>query len=153
MVKGFYSPPPVGQPSTGTVQGSDSSGDTGLTVADGQAGLRTDGVSQLLATGDGVTMRVPIRAVAASDSPYTVSLTDHVILVDSALGAVDISLPSAVTAANRRYIIKDKGAAGSNAVSIAATSGNVDGFASVSIVNSFAHLAVVSDGSNYWVIE
>jgi len=150
MVRGFYQPP--AQVTSGGVQGSDPSGDTGLTVADGQTGLRTDGATQLTATNNGVVMRVPFVAIDSADSPFTVQASDYIVLVDSAGGAVDISLPSAVTTANRRFIIKDKGSASSNAVTVSASSGKIDGFGSVSIGNSFATLPVFSDGSNYWVI-
>lgn len=151
MVRGFYQPPAQGA-SVGAVQGSDPSGDTGVTIADGQTGLRTDGISQLEATTSGVTMRVPYVAIDATDSPFTAQITDFLILVDSTAGAVEISLPSAVTAESRQFIIKDKGSAASNAITVTASSGNIDGLSSVSIANSYASLPVVSDGSDYWVI-
>lgn len=150
MVRGFYQPP--AQVTPGSVQGSDPGGDTGVTIADGQAGLRTDGTAQLTATNDGVTMRVPFVAIDATDSPFTAQTSDFLILVDSTAGAVEISLPSAVTAANRRFIIKDKGNAASNSITVSSSSGNIDGLSSVSIENSYAALPVFSDGSDYWVI-
>lgn len=150
MVRGSYSPP--SQVTTGSIQGSDSDGNTGLTVSNGIAGLRADGVQQLKATTEGVTMRVPFVAIDATDSPFSMDIDDYLVLVDTSAGAVEISLPSAVTAANRRFIIKDKGNAGTNNITVSASSGNVDGFGSVSIQNSFATLPVFSDGSNFWVI-
>ncbi len=151
MVRGSYSPPI--QVTTGSIQGRDSDGDTGLTIAEGEAGLRADGAQQLTATTEGVTMRVPVQTVTASDSPFTIALNDFLVLVDSSAGPVNISLPSAVTAANRRYIIKDKGSAGANNVTVGASVGNVDGLASVTIENSYAFFSLVSDGSNYWVVD
>ena len=151
MVRGSYSPPI--QVSTGSIQGRDSDGDTGLTIAEGAAGLRADGAQQLTATTEGVTMRVPVQTVTASDSPFTIALDDFLVLVDSSAGPVNISLPSAVTAANRRYIIKDKGSAGTNNVTVGASVGNVDGLSSVTIENSYAFFSLVSDGSNFWVVD
>lgn len=151
MVRGSYSPP--SQVTTGSIQGSDSDGNTGLTVSDGVAGLRADGVQQLKATTSGVTFRMPVASIAAAQSPYSVNVDDSVILVDSSAGEVEISLPSAVTTSNRRYIIKDKGSASTNAVTVSAASGNIDGLNEVSITNSYAYFAVISDGSNYWVID
>ena len=152
MVRGSYSPP-LQQFSTGSVQGQDSDGNTGLTIGEGELGLRTDGAQQLRATAGGVSMRVPVATVTASDSPYSVGLNDFLILVDSSAGAVQISLPSAVTAAKRRYIIKDKGSASTNSITVTASSGTVDGLGSVSIVNSYAFFTLISDGSNFWVVD
>jgi len=151
MVRGSYSPP--SQVTTGSIQGSDSDGNTGLTVSDGIAGLRADGAQQLKATTDGVTMRLPFVAIDATDSPFTMNIDDHLVLVDTSAGAVEISLPSAVTAGNRKFIIKDKGNAASNSITVSSSSGNIDGFSSVSIENSYATLPVYSDGSDYWVID
>lgn len=151
MVRGSYTPPI--QVSTGSIQGTDSDGNTGLTVSDGEVGLRADGVQVLTGTPDGITMKIPVVTVTASDSPFSVQIDDLVIFADTSSGPVEISLPSAVTAANRQYIIKDKGSARTNNVTVSAAVGNVDGFASVSIVNSYAFFSLVSDGSNYWVVD
>lgn len=151
MVRGSYSPP--SQVTTGSIQGSDSDGNTGLTIGEGVCGLRTDGAQQLKATTDGVTMRVPFVAIDAGDSPFSMDIDDHLVLVDTSAGAVEISLPSAVTASNRKFIIKDKGNASTNAITVTASAGNIDGFGSVTMGNSFATLPVFSDGSNFWVIS
>ncbi len=151
MVRGSYSPP--SQITTGSIQGSDSDGDTGLFIGEGLAGLRADGERQLFATTAGVTMRIPFVAIDASDSPFTMDVDDHLVLVDTSAGAVEISLPSAVTASNRKFIIKDKGNASTNAITVTAAAGNIDSFASVTIQNSYANLPVFSDGSNFWVIS
>ena len=151
MVKGSYRPPNRSTALAEGIQGTDPDGDSGLTIADGEVGIRTDGAEQLTATDEGVTMRVPIRSVSASDSPVSVDLDDFFILVDASAGAVEINLPSAVTAARRRYIIKDKGNASSNSVTVSATAGNVDGFDEVAISNSFSAINFVSDGSDFWV--
>jgi hypothetical protein len=151
MVRGSYSPP--SQVTTGSIQGRDSDGDTGLTISDGVCGLRTDGVQQLKATTAGVTMRVPFVAIDSADSPFTMNIDDHLVLVDTTNGSVEISLPSAVTAASRKFIIKDKGNASTNNITVTAAAGNIDGFGSITISNSFANLPVMSDGSNFWVID
>ena len=151
MVRGSYSPP--SQVTTGSIQGSDSDGNTGLTVGEGVVGLRADGAQQLRATTEGVTFKIPVVSITSEHSPYSVDLHDSVVLVDSSAGQVEISLPSAVTASNRRYIIKDKGSASTNSVTVTAASGNIDGFNEISITNSFAHFAVISDGNDFWVID
>ncbi len=155
MVKGSYTPPHSHTDSTvEAVTGSDSDGNSGLTVGEGRAGLRTDGTTQLQATNDGVTMLEPFVAITATDSPFTVQTDDKIILVDSTNGAVDISLPAASTAAQRRYIIKDIGGApAANNITLTAQSGSVETFASVSIVNPYTAFSVYSDGNNYWRIS
>lgn len=148
MVRGSYSPP--SQLVTGSVQGSDSDGNTGLTIGEGVFGLRADGVEQLRGSTQGVTMRQPFVAIDSTDSPFTVQANDFLILVDTSGGSVEINLPSAVTSANLSYIIKDKGAANVNSITVTAAAGNIDGLASIVLQNTRASTRLFSDGANWW---
>lgn len=150
MVRGSYTPPNRSTALAEGIQGTDPEGDSGLTISDGEVGIQTDGDEQLTATTDGVTMRVPVRDVTFAESPVSVDLDDFFVLIDTSAGVVEIILPSAVTSARRRYIIKDKGSASSNAVTVSAVSGNVDGFAQITLSNSFSSLSFVSDGTDFW---
>ena len=156
MVKGFYSPPSASAQHTHeaveAITGTDSDANSGLVVGEGEAGLRTDGTTQLNATNEGVTMRVPHTVVTPAGSPYSVSSSDAVILVNTASGSVEINLPAASTVSNRMFIIKDVGDAYQSAITLNASSGNIDGFASILIENQKARQVVFSDGTDYWLL-
>ena len=152
MVKGFYTPPSRSGVSAGTVTGSDSDSNTGLVVGEGTASLRTDGSVQMTATTSGVFFRCPFRSVTSADSPVSVTSSDVILLTDSSSGSININLPAASTVDGRQFIIKDKGNAAGNSIVVSAASGQIDGFASVTVDNSFTAFSVLSDGSDYWVI-
>ena len=79
---------------------------------------------------------------------YSVALSDGVVLADATGGAYSVTLPAAGSAANMEFIVK-KIDASANAITVAATSGNIDGSASASLSNQWDALHVVSDGTDW----
>lgn len=82
---------------------------------------------------------------------YAAVLGDFVP-VNTAGGAVTITLPTAVGGSGQRIKVKDTGSAGTNAITIAVTSAQtVDGTTPATIAVAKASRGFVSDGANWYV--
>jgi len=88
-------------------------------------------------------------------SPYTVLVTDYIILCDTSTGAITINLPSIASQNGREYLILDMdGQAGANNITVARNGSDTIGFTgatSMTLNEPVQHLRLVSNGTN-WVI-
>jgi hypothetical protein len=91
------------------------------------------------------------KVVDASMSPYSVSPSDYIILVDANSNQVDISLPDPVTIKGQNIIIKVINA--SNPVKINTTNGLIDGMTDISLGNPYSFIHIVSDGIDWYIIS
>jgi hypothetical protein len=88
-------------------------------------------------------------ALSTQTSTYSVTNNDSVILADATLGAFTVTLPTAVGCAGREYRFK-KVDSSANAVTIGTSSSQtIDGASTYSLSTQYAHVQVVSDGSNW----
>ena len=87
----------------------------------------------------------PITTVTAN---YTVTDEDHTILTNGS-SVLNVGLPSAVTNSNYVYNVKN---VSTNAITISAAAGNIDGQSSQAICQQFENITVQSDGSNWFII-
>ncbi len=89
-------------------------------------------------------------AVVSKVAAYTATDRDCLVLADASGGTFQITLPTAVGRKGKRFRIKNVGAA--NAVTVAASSGDIDGAASKSLDTQFACIEVESDDTDYFII-
>jgi len=104
-------------------------------------------------TAAGVLTRRP-PAIATKSGDYTATLNDETILVNATSAAVTITLPDATTATGKKFIVK-KIDTTSNAVTVKATAGNIDGIApATGIAGSlpWQGWVIQSDGTNWYVV-
>jgi hypothetical protein len=87
--------------------------------------------------------------VSTKTGAYTVITSDGVILGDTTSAGFTITLPTAV-GATKQYTIKKIVAA--NTLTIASTSGTIDGSASLAITAQYTALTFVSDGTNWFIV-
>lgn len=87
-------------------------------------------------------------------SPYTISVSDDVILVD-VLGPAIINLPEGAGGNNKRsYVVKDiSGNASTNPITIIADGARlIDGVSFAMLNGGYSHIQVVSDGTKWFTI-
>ena len=92
-----------------------------------------------------------VKSLTASDSPYTITTAEDVILVDTSTSGITVKLPT--KAAGRRVTVKDKsGNAATNNVTISPTGAGetIDGNANLVLNINLAAVSFVSDGSNWF---
>lgn len=92
-----------------------------------------------------------LSAVVTVTADYTVLENDQVILVDTTLGNVAITLPAATDTENKVFTVKKKTSDG-NTVTVDPASGNVDGSATKAWTTALATFRFASDGANYWIL-
>lgn len=91
----------------------------------------------------------PIRTITSN---RTLDKTDYHVRVDTAGGAVTVTLPTATTCTGRVYVIK-RISAGVNNVTINTTSSQtIDGSTTRTLITQYASITVISNGTN-WDIE
>lgn len=93
-------------------------------------------------------------AKAFADSPYSASLTDYYISINSSGGVITVKLPNAPTT-YRMFIVKDRtGNAGANNVTITTVGGIVliDGSASYLLNTNYESATLVFNGTSYEVL-
>ncbi|MDQ7778858.1 MAG: hypothetical protein RDV41_04010, partial [Planctomycetota bacterium] len=91
-----------------------------------------------------------VTVVNSGMSPYTVLADDSVLLVDTAGGAVTITMPTPVGIAGRQYFIKRKGA---NPVTVDSVAGNFDASSTMTLSNPWDKRLIVSDGTDWLIIS
>jgi len=103
----------------------------------------------------GVFVERKVKSITSSDSPYSVSLTDDIILVDATGGAVTVTLPTAIVGvAGKTYTIKRTDIiASTNLVTIGTTSSQTIDSASAHYLFPAEYVEVVSDNANWHVIQ
>ena len=94
----------------------------------------------------------PAYAVTSVSANYSAVLSDRYILVDSSGGPITITLLAASLTTGRVVVVKDKGSAGTNNITVQAASGNIDGGASQAIRSNYGAYRVTSDGSDYFIV-
>jgi len=126
-------------------------GEASLAVMNGNVGIGTWTPSSTLnINGSMAISTVSITSVA---SPYTVTASNGVILVNASGGAITINLPASSGAFGREYIIKRTDATITNAVNITANgTDTIDGQATVSLTAQYQSFTIISDGAGHWYI-
>lgn len=114
-----------------------------------------DGATQAVSFADDKTTRLYgglITPIVTKNANYTLTTADHTVLADTSLSPLTITLPTAVGAAGRQFVIKDwKGQALARNITVATTSSQtIDGGALHLLNANYATCTVVSDGAN-WV--
>lgn len=91
------------------------------------------------------------NAQSTKTTNYTATAADYYLWVDCTGGAVTITLPTAVGAGGKTYVIK-KIDSTANAVTIATTSSQtIDGAATLSIPTQWASFSVASNNANWFI--
>jgi len=125
---------------------------SGTVTINGTAGEISTAVSGTTVTVGFSGTFSPAYAVTSVSADYSAVLSDRYILVDSSGGPITVTLLSAASTAGRVIVVKDKGAAGTNNVTVQAASGNIDGGASKAIKSNYGSYRVTSDGSDYFIV-
>lgn len=100
-------------------------------------------------TGNFDAINDPQAVVAVTTSTHTAAA--NTVVLCAYAGALAITLPTPV--ANSQLIIKDvTGAAESNTITITPSSGNIDGNGSQTITSNYGSVALVADGTNWWIL-
>ena len=90
--------------------------------------------------------------ITASQSPYSVpNFANMILSVDSSSGAVTINLPDISTVASGSTLfIKDSlGQSPVNNITVAPSSGTIEGLSSVVLDNAYSGIFIYSDGSRW----
>jgi len=93
-----------------------------------------------------------VVTITDSDSPYTPTYDDWLILCDTSLGSITVNLPDPTNNSGKMYVIKKTQSA--NQVTITAGDGSIliDDAVSHSDNAKNGYDQVVSDGTQYWII-
>lgn len=114
-----------------------------------------NGTAWVLATGAGSGASNEVTAVNPiddTDSPYTVTADDHVILCDDTSGNITVNLPTASGIDNRLYVIK-KTNSSTNTITIDPNgSETIDGSATFLMYDFGDSVRILSDGTNWHII-
>lgn len=96
-----------------------------------------------------------LQGVATKTANYTATATDNILLVSAASGSVTITLPTAVGATGQTYTIKRTDTTYTNTLTVATTSSQtIDGATTYGLLwVQYAYVQVVSDGSNWQIID
>lgn len=92
----------------------------------------------------------PITTKTAS---YTATAADSTILGDATIGAITISLPTAVGIAGRKYTVKKIDSSANAVILDPAGTETIDGVATLSLTTQWGRATVQSDGANWQRID
>jgi hypothetical protein len=92
-----------------------------------------------------------VLSVATKTANYTITPIDYTVLGDATSGAITITLPTAVGAIGRTYIIKRTNSGANNVTITTTSSQTIDGVTTFTLSNQYDTITVVSDGAN-WMI-
>lgn len=131
------------------------------TVAQTFAGAKTfrDSLGVGLAAGTAANSTFEVNGSMSSnitlkDANYTVTAADNTVLANTTNGAFTITLPAPFGIAGRMYTIKKIGTGGiDNELTIAPTSGTIDGNSNYIIYNDWTFVTLQTDGTNWYVIK
>ena len=91
-------------------------------------------------------------AITTKSAAYTATATDETVLANVSAGAFAITLPTAVGATGKTYIVK-KIDSSANSVTVNTTSSQtIDGATSRLLTNQYDAIQVQGDGSNWFII-
>jgi predicted dinucleotide-binding enzyme len=91
-----------------------------------------------------------LHNVVSVSASYAAGTADHIILVSPA-GTLTVTLPAALDMLGKRVVVKRANNT-THVVTIDASSGTIDGAASVTLTTAWQRREVVSDGSNYFEV-
>jgi len=95
---------------------------------------------------------MPTTTITNAMSPYTLTFSDDVLLVDSTAGPVDLYLPP-VHPVGMRYQIKDKfGTSIANPITIIATPKLIDNQANFILTVEKQAILAHGDGTNWFIL-
>lgn len=124
---------------------------------DAGSDITLDAGSNIYISGSTISLdgQIYYNVVDVSTTPYTVDGTvyNYVILVSSNVTAITINLPTPTV--GRTLIIKDKGNAETNNITLARLggSGSIEGVASDYIIDAdYQIVKLVADGTNWWIV-
>ena len=110
-------------------------------------------------TVDGAAMNTVAAAVNSltgfsyQNSNYPLTAADRFITADASSGAITLTLPLAASCPGKQYVVK-KVDTSTNIVTLTTTSSQtIDGSASQLLVFPNQRISVISDGSNWWVVD
>lgn len=109
-----------------------------------------------ITTGTLAFARLPfIPRTTVADVNYTASTSDYLIAYTTLTAARTVTLPAPTgPTAEQIYIVKDEtGNAGSFNITVAGTSGTIDGAANKVISTNYGSLKVYHNGSNYFTVD
>lgn len=98
------------------------------------------------------SIKAPIRTVTAAGAITVSATTDYFICVNKASGAATVVNLPASPGTGLTYVVKDcKGDAATNNITITPNAGNIDNAGTYVISTNLASVAVVYDGTAWWV--
>lgn len=97
------------------------------------------------------SLSMSIKTVSAD---YTATSSDNTILVDATSGAIILTLPNTGAITGRIYTIKKIGTGGiDNKLTIAPSTGTIEGGTSYTIYNDWTFVSLQTDGANWYIIK
>jgi hypothetical protein len=100
------------------------------------------------------TAEVVPTITASQTGTYAILTTDDFIPCNASGGGFTVTLPTAVSAAGKRYRIKSTHAQTTNVITIATTSSQtIDGVTTTTLNSQYEEVTVLSDGANWHIIE
>ena len=98
----------------------------------------------------GAAVKANIHIV--SDADYTVASTDYAIVYSTMSADRTLTLPTASTNTNRMLFLKHGGAGGTHSLNLSVAIKDNAGV-TVSILGNNESVCVVSDGTDWWIIQ
>ena len=123
----------------------------GLKIGGASSTLLWDHSKQFMSFNKDVQLNGLTGKLQKISGDTTLTQASFLVRVDTSGGAVTVTLPSSMPE-GKVFVIKDKGAAATNAITIAtAGSETIDGAASISIISNHGAANLMFDGDNYLV--
>jgi hypothetical protein len=95
-------------------------------------------------------LNITPTSIVSGQSPYTPNTRESVLLCDTSTGPITIT---PVQENGRKLYIKDSGnAAGTSAITITPTTGQIEFGASLVLNTNGDHAHIISDGTNFYTI-
>lgn len=92
--------------------------------------------------------------VASQTTTYPITTTDYFVPLSGASGAFSATLPTAVGATGKIYALKRTDSTIANVVTVATTSSQtIDGITTTTLNTQYEGIKVISDGSNWHVLD
>jgi len=123
----------------------------GLKIGGASSNLLWDHSKQFMSFNKDVQLNGLTGKLQKISGDTTLTQASFLVRVDTSGGAVTVTLPSSMPE-GKVFVIKDKGAASSNAITIdTAGSETIDGAASIQIISNHGAANLMFDGDNYLV--
>ena len=114
--------------------------------------MATQNANAVVITGGSISNVAIGAAITTKSAAYTATANDETILANVSAGAFAITLPTAVGATGKTYIVK-KIDSSANSVTVNTTSSQtIDGATSRLLTNQYDAIQVQGDGSNWFII-